>query len=793
MSEKLKEDDSSLVSPDLSQSEVKDDNSKPVHKFRPMEQVVSEAIVPDSNDPTSTTMAGPKPDLGGSFKMPIFKGPIRKTSKVKNFKTPSEKSPADSTKSPTVSVPVPPEKRNENERDSDEKLKKTKRSPAEILATPPPPYREPAWSGIPEDEYYLEVLKGGTICAKIGLNDHPFHLFGRLETNHVQLDHPSLSRYHAVLQYRSVGDNNHDPGFYLYDLGSTHGTTLNKNKIEPKVYCRVQAGHMFKLAGSTRLYILQGGKSDAEFQNMRNDLSVEQLKDMQLRQMEAKEILRMKEEEGKIEKVSEDSDTGISWGMAEDADAESDLSHNPFALDADDDKEAPYLKDPKKALRGFFEREGNELEYKVEEMGIGRSHQYICKVLLPLDDPSGNPIVAEAAVSGKKKEAVLACALEACKILDRHGVLRQAKHESKKRKNKNWAEDDYYDSDDDTFLDRTGEIEKKRLKRMQKAGAEKQELLTYDKLLLQLQDVEKEMKKAEENLAIMAQGKMEHMPEDSLDAFMDSIKCGFKDRNQRAKLKLRLVDLRKEEMKLKKLINIAKPAKMPEIKSSFAGDGISSETKPKMQAMIGKMHGAKKFRFAPLVTKVPTVTVSSPMEQEEEEEDEEEYGGEKNVNKMEVEEAECQPDSNQSRSQSRSKSDDDPANIHTSESFNYSTQSENHEVLSSLPSHLTKGSSSGTELSKLSTKGPSLPPIKGPVFRPRVSAASLPKGPFLPSGYNDEVEEEDEDEEEERKPMLYTKKTKVTEEATDEDISDWVPPKGQTGDGRTSLNDKFGY
>lgn len=53
--------------------------------------------------------------------------------------------------------------------------------------------------------------------------------------------------------------------------------------------------------------------------------------------------------------------------------------------------------------------------------------------------------------------------------------------ESRKRKQKNWEADDFYDSDEDTFLDRTGTIEKKRFMRMKKAG--KDEAETYESLV----------------------------------------------------------------------------------------------------------------------------------------------------------------------------------------------------------------------------------------------------------------------------------------------------------------------
>ena len=125
-------------------------------------------------------------------------------------------------------------------------------------------YTEPMWSGRPVEAYHLLVIKNGVEVDTIKLTDKSFCIFGRLPTCHVQLEHPSVSRYHAILQHcpksESVTEestiNERESGFYLYDLSSTHGTFLNKSKIQPRCYYRMRIGQSVKFGGSSRIFVL---------------------------------------------------------------------------------------------------------------------------------------------------------------------------------------------------------------------------------------------------------------------------------------------------------------------------------------------------------------------------------------------------------------------------------------------------------------------------------------------------------------------------------------------------------
>ncbi len=84
---------------------------------------------------------------------------------------------------------------------------------------------------------------------------------------------------------------------------------------------------------------------------------------------------------------------------------------------------------------------------------------------MPDDSSANSPVTLIKASAFTRKLAQFHCALIACERLEAGGLLRSY---SMWNKRVTYAENDYYDSDEDVYLDRTGQIEEQREKRMRR-------------------------------------------------------------------------------------------------------------------------------------------------------------------------------------------------------------------------------------------------------------------------------------------------------------------------------------
>ena len=103
------------------------------------------------------------------------------------------------------------------------------------------------------------------------------------------MDHPSCSKQHAAFQYRLVSKKKQDGSEgtrsvlsssqnvrlisvftfsrvlpYIIDLGSSNGTFLNNNRIEPQRYYELKEKDVIKFGYSTREYVLLHENSEDE-------------------------------------------------------------------------------------------------------------------------------------------------------------------------------------------------------------------------------------------------------------------------------------------------------------------------------------------------------------------------------------------------------------------------------------------------------------------------------------------------------------------------------------------------
>lgn len=126
-------------------------------------------------------------------------------------------------------------------------------------------YHEPSEARKPaaRDQWRLFIFKDGDIVDTVELSLRSCWLVGR-EAAVVDLtaEHPSISKQHAVVQFRYVekrnefGDKLGKVKPYLIDLESANGTTLNGKKIGASRYLELRDKDMVQFGDSTREYVL---------------------------------------------------------------------------------------------------------------------------------------------------------------------------------------------------------------------------------------------------------------------------------------------------------------------------------------------------------------------------------------------------------------------------------------------------------------------------------------------------------------------------------------------------------
>lgn len=124
-------------------------------------------------------------------------------------------------------------------------------------------YNEPAEAKKPLKKWRLYPFKNDKPLEHIEVHRQSAYLFGRdRKVADIPIDHPSCSKQHAVLQFRSVeiersdGTKKKRTKPYIIDLESANKTFVNKAPIEPRRYVELLEKDVIQFGFSTREYVL---------------------------------------------------------------------------------------------------------------------------------------------------------------------------------------------------------------------------------------------------------------------------------------------------------------------------------------------------------------------------------------------------------------------------------------------------------------------------------------------------------------------------------------------------------
>ncbi|CAI8591992.1 unnamed protein product [Vicia faba] len=452
--------------------------------------------------------------------------------------TPSPPPPnSDSHSSPSTPEPPPP---------SDSTANSSLSEPPPLFhstdtQTPKPsqgiavPYKIPAWSSAPCHEFYLEVLKDGSIIDKFNVHEKGAYMFGRLDLCDFVLEHPTISRFHAVMQFKRRGDA------YLYDLGSTHGTFLNKNQVEKNTYIDLRVGDVIRFGRSTRMFIFQGPS-----ELMPPEANIKLKREIKLR-----EALLDRETSLRRAKMEASAAEGISWGMGEDAieedeDDVEEITWQSYKGQLTEKQEKTREKIIKRTEKiSNMKKEINSIRVKDISQGgltqgqqtqIARNEQRMAEIMEELEN-------LEETLNDSIRESLGA----------RTGKLPHGK-----KKGAVEDEEEYFSDDDDEFYDRT-----KKKPSQKKPGD--QSIETADTLLDKRDTIMKEINDTKELLMteknkVLSETKSTTQDDvgDSLDAYMSGLSSQLVY-DKSAQLEKELSTLQSELDRISYLLKIADP------------------------------------------------------------------------------------------------------------------------------------------------------------------------------------------------------------------------------------------
>ncbi|KAI3677430.1 hypothetical protein L2E82_51717 [Cichorium intybus] len=623
------------------------------------------------------------------------------------------------------------------------------------------PYTIPPWSEPPCHNFFLEVLKDGSIIDQFDVYEKGAYMFGRVDLCDFVLEHPTISRFHAVLQFNKSG------GAFIYDLSSTHGTFINKNQVKQKVYMELHVGDVLRFGHSTRLYIFQGPTDlmppEKDLKNARS-LKMRQEK----RDMEAS-LLRAKREAALAD--------GISWGMDEDAIEENE----------DDLEEITWQ---------TFKGQLTEKQEKTREKVLKRLEK-IANMKKEIDAIRAKDIAQGGLTQGQqtqiaRNEQRMAQVAEELENLEE--TLNESIRESMgarvgrvhgKKKGAPDDDEDEYMSDEDDFYDRTSKKPSKQ------KGSEGQSIETADSLLDKKDAIDKQIQEKKKSIL---DEKNRVIPEnddvaeagDELDAFMSGLSSQLVH-DKTNSLQKELDALQTELERILYLLKIADPTG----EASRRRKSVTNEEKqniPKVSVAKKPEEKIKKQDTADVTTKTADVTTKESSTTATEVKatytvNKPQWLGavEKKEKKkvddvaMAVEVASDEFVDYKDRKEALVKKDD----------TNTNTDTDTDTGLENAAPGLIIRKRKQVEVEKAECDSDS-----GVDIAAEDAVALLLKHTRGIQGIDDE--------EVVKKGKKKTKKVIGPERplflnGESEDYESWVPPEGQSGDGRTSLNDRLGY